>query len=547
MFLDARQVESGSTMTSEVCIIGGGIAGLTIARDLAERGIASCVLESGGFEPDKATRDLYRGESVGLPYLFADGCRSRFLGGSSNCWGGWCRPMDPFDFERRSWVPHSGWPFGLQELAPYYERAQSLLQLGINNYDTGYWTRAINRRDVRRLPLSGNTLIDGISQFSPPLRAGKAFRAELRSSTLISVVLHANVTEIVADDTAVTARHVLVQTLGGNRFSVRARHFVLAAGGIENARLLLVSDAQARAGLGNGNDLVGRYFADHPRITSGWVRLRPAWRRNKLYDNKFQYQNAAVAANGVRVAAQLAATPETQERLGLLGARVSLGSIFPGEHGPAADAIRQLKLKSEGMDQPDTTIAGSLLTMARYPILSTGFIAARLFHPQFLIRGMRMQVSVEANADPESRVTLSYERDRLAMRRVRVDWRLDGNVKRTFDRMLALVRDELQANGIADVELDPEIGEGEWPDTFEREGTWHHMGTTRMHDSPRQGVVDRHGLVHGMSNLYVAGSSVFPTGSAIFPTITLTALALRLSQHIAREVERPPILCAVGV
>jgi len=144
-------------------------------------------------------------------------------------------------------------------------------------------------------------------------------------------------------------------------------------------------------------------------------------------------------------------------------------------------------------------------------------------------------------------VTLSYERDRVTMRRVRVDWRLDGNVKRTFDRMLALVRDELQANGIADVELDPEIGEGEWPDTFEREGTWHHMGTTRMHDSPRQGVVDRHGLVHGMSNLYVAGSSVFPTGSAIFPTITLTALALRLSQHIAREVERPPILCAVGV
>src|ERR1019366_8612619 len=143
MFLDARKVESATTITTEVCIIGGGIAGLVIARDLSSLKIESCVIESGGFEPDDETRDLYRGECVGLPYDFADGCRSRFLGGSSNCWGGWWRPMDPFDYERRSWVAHSGWPFGPQELAPYYERAQGELQLGINNYDTGYWTKAI--------------------------------------------------------------------------------------------------------------------------------------------------------------------------------------------------------------------------------------------------------------------------------------------------------------------------------------------------------------------------------------------------------------------
>jgi choline dehydrogenase-like flavoprotein len=125
------------------------------------------------------------------------------------------------------------------------------------------------------------------------------------------------------------------------------------------------------------------------------------------------------------------------------------------------------------------------------------------------------------------------------MPRVRVDWRLDGNVKRTFDRMFALFRDELEANNIARVDLDPQIGEGDWPETFDREGNWHHMGTTRMHDSPRQGVVDRNCLIHGMKNLYVAGSSVFPTVSADFPTITLTALALRLSRHIARGISTP--------
>src|SRR5690349_16660229 len=111
MFIDARQLENGTQIGAEVCIIGAGVAGITLALELDKLGISTCVLESGGHEPDQATRDLYRGECVGLPYKFADGCRSRFLGGSSNCWGGWCAPMDPHDFERRDWIPHSGWPF----------------------------------------------------------------------------------------------------------------------------------------------------------------------------------------------------------------------------------------------------------------------------------------------------------------------------------------------------------------------------------------------------------------------------------------------------
>jgi choline dehydrogenase-like flavoprotein len=539
MFLDARTIEAGSTVTTEVCVIGGGIAGLVIARDLSDLKIESCVIESGGFEPDEETRDLYRGECVGIPYDFADGCRSRYLGGSSNCWGGWCRPMEPLDFQCRSWVAHSGWPFGPQELAPYYPDAQAVLQLGPDNYDTTYWTNAINRPDVRRYPLAGHVLVDGVSQFSPPLLAGKAFRPQLRSSATIKVILYGNVTNIVADATTTVAQRVEVQTLTGNKFAVQARIFVLATGGIENARILLASNTQVPAGLGNANDLVGRFFMDHPRVTSGWVHLQPQWRVNKLYDNKFQYQNDALSADGTRIAAQFAATPQVQEREGLLNARVAMTSIFPGEHDAAGWAIRRLRRRYEGAESPGTTTAQDIWTIATHPLISAGFVAARLFQPQFLIYGVRMQATVEPTPDPQSRVTLSDARDRLNMPRVRVDWRLDGNVKRTFDRMFALFRDELEANNIARVDLDPQIGEGDWPETFDREGNWHHMGTTRMHDSPRQGVVDRNCLIHGMKNLYVAGSSVFPTVSADFPTITLTALALRLSRHIARGISTP--------
>jgi choline dehydrogenase-like flavoprotein len=182
MFIDTRRVENGTVVQTAVCIIGGGVAGITLALELEKQGIDACLLESGGFKPDDDTRDLCRGEDIGLPYRFADGCRGRFLGGSSNCWGGWCRPLDPWDFEKRDWIAHSGWPFGWEELAPYYERTHALLKLGPRNFEPAFWEAAIGRRDVRRLPLIGGKVRDTISQFSPPARFGTLYRDDLARS-----------------------------------------------------------------------------------------------------------------------------------------------------------------------------------------------------------------------------------------------------------------------------------------------------------------------------------------------------------------------------
>ncbi len=135
MFIDTRQVGDGRALIATVCIIGGGVAGLTIARELDAAGVDTCVLESGGFEPDDDTRDLCRGDATGIDYQFADGCRARFLGGSSNCWGGWSRPLDRWDFEQRDWIPGSGWPFGLDDMATWYARADQVLKLGAVNFE----------------------------------------------------------------------------------------------------------------------------------------------------------------------------------------------------------------------------------------------------------------------------------------------------------------------------------------------------------------------------------------------------------------------------
>lgn len=539
MILDSRSLDNGVNLTAAVIIIGGGVAGITMALELEAKNIDTILLESGGRTPDDATRDLYRGESTEIPYRFADGCRSRFLGGSSNCWGGWCRPLDDWDFEKRDWIAHSGWPIDANDLGPYYPRTHRFLELGPFNYDIGEFEKAIGKADVRRMPLPTGRVWDSISQFSPPTRLGKRFGAELERATNVRTYLYANVIDIEISSDARDVRRLHCRTLSGRTFTATGRLYVLATGGIENARLLLASNKGCAKGVGNQYDLVGRYFMEHPRIYSGSLQFRGAWHRNKLFDFKYHYQNNAVAASGTRIAAALSLSRETQERERVTNARVWFCSIFPGDNSESSRALIRIKRRLEDREPPETTLTGDVMTLASHPINTIGFIIARFHKLRALVRDVTFHAIVEPEPDPEARVTLSADhKDALGLPRVRVGWKLSQMVRRTFDRNFAIIGDELRQAGVAEVTLGPKLEGGTtWPDTLDPEGTWHHMGTTRMHDSPRHGVVDRNCKVHGMDNLFIAGSSVFPTAGSNFPTQTIVALSIRLSEHIAEKLK----------
>jgi choline dehydrogenase-like flavoprotein len=254
-----------------------------------------------------------------------------------------------------------------------------------------------------------------------------------------------------------------------------------------------------------------------------------------LYDAKFHYQNPAVAAYGTRIAAQLALKPEIVEQEQLLNCHVWFSSLFFGEDTEAAETLRRIRRTLSKMEQPGSSLGQDLAALMANPIDTLGFGFSRQFRPRQLIKSIRLQAIVEPEPNPDSCVTLSCERDQLGMNRVRVIWKLGSAVQRTFNRTFTIVADDLRRNGIADIALDPALEGGSWPETLE--STSHHMGTTRMHDSPRYGVVDRNCRVHSVNNLYIAGSSVFPTGGTNFPTITIVALALRLSDHVANELQ----------
>lgn len=539
MLLDLSRLCTGEVMHSQVCIVGGGIAGLIIAMELERAGIASIVLESGGLKAEEATRDLNRGSSSGdIDYHYGDGCRSRYLGGSSNCWGGFCRAFDESDMATRSWVPNSGWPISHSDLVPYFKRAHEWLELGPYNYDTEHWVKAVNRPDVKLLPLEGSGLTDAVSQFSPPVRFGKRYRAHLKASRLITVVLHANLTRFNCDADGVRVDSVQATSLNQRQLTVHATQFVLAAGGIENSRLLLACSPQHPDGLGNQHDQVGRYYMDHPRMLNlGKVQHAPNSRPNQLYDTRYNFNQARLIANGTRVAAQLMPTAQVNQREGLTNAGLWFRSEYRGEHSPQEHAIRSLNERATSLLRRRKWrpgLAADLAAIVHSPMNSAGFVGARLW-PQWRHPCHALLVGVvEPVPRPESRITLTKERDALGLPRPHIAWQIGAQERRTFAFSQRCVEQLLKTRSVGEFQPVPHLlADENWRKHLDLRGTWHHMGGTRMHTSPLQGVVDQHCKLHGSRNTFVAGSSVFPTGGMNFPTINLVALAVRLAAHLS--------------
>lgn len=563
MLQDVADIEPGSRLAATVCVAGAGVAGITLALELERRGIDCLLLESGGLDPEPSTAALNEGDATGLPFRFDDGCRSRYLGGSSNCWGGFCRPFDPIDFESRPWVPHSGWPIGADELAPWYERAHGPLELGPTHYDPERWIGAARNPRLQRIRLPGGQVEDQVFQFSAPTRFGTRYRAQLAESRTTRVLLHANVVDIETDADATRVTALKVRSLSGRTLRVVARVFVLAAGGIENARLLLNARGRRSAGLGNDHDQVGRYFMDHPRLCAGRVTLAEAAPSIALYDQLFHTLNPAVSAYGTGFGGLFVLSPQAQRDEGVLNAQTWFRSIAPGESSAPAKALMRLKLRSLGGRHEGTSALADVGRLLANPFSAGAFAFTRMFHLTSWVREVRFNTIVEPAPDPDSRIVLGERRDALGLQRAVVDWRLGPLVRRTFDRTWAVIADALARAGVATVDLPAPIEHEDWQvpdrlryyhwghgtlleqaDTWPRlpDWTWHHMGGTRMHASPRHGVVDRDLRVHGVSNLWIAGSSVFPTGAANFPTMTIVALTLRLADHLATGLGRTTVV-----
>lgn len=468
MIIDTQHLESGRVVRSDVCIVGAGAAGITIARELSSRGLSACLLESGGLKFDDDHQSLYEGRLDGSEPARNDAyltrSRLRYFGGSTNHWNGWCRPLDDLDFSVRPWIPDSGWPIGSAELSPYYGRAAEFLD--IESFD--------DPRDHGLGWEPQSALLDNASfvlkryHFSPPTRFGSKYHDELRQSDDTQVYLHSNVVGMDVDDAGVRIRRVRAATLTGVRVEFVADQYVLAAGGIENARLLLASNDVHTGGLGNGNDLVGRYFMEHPHLNSaGYVVLGAPLPQRDRYRRRDMMRAA------------LCPSPALQREHGLLNLSITF-SFNRSDRTSSRDRLVAVRSALERLESDSTGEPGEWV---------------------------RCFVRAEQSPNRESRITLTDELDPLGVRRVELAWKMSQRDLDSIRRTLELLALQLGRQGRGWVRVHHRAGDP-WKGVG---GGAHHMGTTRMGELVSTSVVDPDCRIHGLDNLFVAGSSVFPT------------------------------------
>jgi choline dehydrogenase-like flavoprotein len=533
LLTDARTLPPDAELDCDVCVIGGGPAGITLARHWIDKPFRVTLLESGGLGVKRRTQNLARGANVGLPYIPLHVTRMRCLGGSTSRWTGWCRPLDSIDFEVRDWIPDSGWPFGLEQLATYYRGAHELCELGTYRYDAESWSDAIGPE----LPLSTGPLRTRIFHHSPPTDFGEAYREQLAAARNVTVYLNATLLGLQADEGGRISSATAGVSRGG-RLTVRSRVYVLAAGGIENARILLLSDS-GRGGLGNRRGLVGRYFMEHPILFAGTFETDPPDRDVTLYT--FPPNRVETPDLRGRIVAGLAPAADVLRR-----ERIGNGAVYlmrreshktmPDYFTAGVTSLHELAGAARRLEAPDGMLRHLKSVFAEMgPAARTAARALRAAAPE---GRYALKVYLEPIPNPSSRVELSDHRDRFGQPRARVRWRLTESDRHTLRRLLEITRTEMERTGSGRVRVmgaDTDIG---WPPTLS--GGSHHMGVTRMHVDPGRGVVDPDCRVHGLSNLYVAGSSVFPTAGYANPTLTIIALALRLADHLEARIRLTP-------
>ena len=532
-FVDTRRDNlSGGTLEADVCVVGAGSAGISIARELADSPLEVIVVEGGGMEPAAGDRFAYQvvpGRPARLDY---DQSKSSYFGGNTNHWFGHCRPLDDLDFEVRDWIEYSGWPVDHDELLPYYERAQSISGLGkLQWYDVEKCRPYLTKPPVDGL---GSVFTTRIAQTCPVLSFAELFRQQLDVSQNVRILLGCRALYFSTDSDATSVSAVEIVDGVGRGRRVEARVFVLACGGVENARLLLCSNHVNRTGLGNDHDLVGRFFMEHWYFDfglGGWHSDDFALYERRLGRQAFNENLEYV--DDARVWAELSLSDEFMRNERVPG--LSLWFVRAPPETPSVVAMRTIVSSLVGGAHANQrgTDARLVLTdpLALPPHLLrklSGYLPTeRRGDRQAHSAGYTLRVQIEQVPDPDNRIRLSTTHDRFDQPLAELALRLNEDERRAHVRSLKTAADALGLNGTRiarQMQIMVDAGRGDF--------FWHHMGTTRMSNDPRQGVVDSHCRVHGVSNLFVAGCSVFPTGGTAGPTLTIKALALRLADDL---------------
>ncbi len=522
MLVDVSRESKKLNLEVDVCILGGGVAGITLAHELRAAYGSIAILESGTEQYDQATQELYTPEKQHGVYPDVLYSRMRFLGGSSNHWENNTAPFLGIDFEKRDWVQNSGWPITMADVQPHYTRAAEYCGVGSDGYGSRYWSEQL-KVDFPYKPTDEVEM--NVSKFaSPPTRFFDRHGAALKEAREVTVYTRANVVDVSFDAASKKIRKAQFTSDGQLVHEISARVFVLCMGGIENARMLLHFNAKNGNQLGNQFDNVGRYFMDHPT-------LRPA----NLYTDRSDLIAKYELRQATRyVQAYLEFTEATLRKNAITNSKFSIIKVDNYQMSDGISSFHVLREQLARGNMPDdsfTHLSNMVvdLDMVIEAVARKSF-DLKVFDHADEFAGFQIHAMVEQTPSRNNRVMLGQQKDRLGIPKVVMDWRLEQkDIDMMWAGLLVLGR-EFGKKSFGRLRMLKEQA----PRLFTSQLGFghHHMGTTRMAETPQTGVVDRNQRVFGTENFYVAGSSVFVTGSHVPPTLTLVALTLRLAKHL---------------
>lgn len=480
MIIDFNQTKALPKKNYEYCICGAGAAGIALALELASHGKQVALFEGGDTEYTQESQSIYNGYVIGENQYWLDILRLRFLGGTTNHWAGRCRPYTKFDFSLKEINGLPGWPINYNDMAQYLPKAIDILDLPKVNTFKNHETPEIQS-----------------DRFEPDIyamskvRFKDKFSSELKKNDKVDLFINANLIDIQLYENFTAVKSIKIANYNDSSENVQANNYILAMGAIENARLLLNANSQLPAGIGNQSDMVGKCFMEHFNVRMGdFVANSEKWQSTN-----------------------------------------SMGFFT------TQDFARK---NQTGMNNITFGMIGNLKAYGRTAELKKLFnrLSCSLGitdHVQFLYShdcvGDGIVTSLcEQFPNKSSYVALTNESDRLGLKRIKLNWQLSEADMYSIRTSAVSMAEEFAQNNLGRVKLSSFI-----TNESEKIPVTHHahqMGTTRMSSSEKDGVVDENCKVHGIKNLYIAGSSVFPTGGGGNPTMPLLQLTFRLAEHL---------------
>jgi len=522
---DLERTPPADETVYDVCIVGAGAAGISLAVELRRKGQRVLILEGGGARFESASQALYAGQTDGLDYAGLTEGRYRVLGGTTTQWGGQILEIDEAVFGPRPWTPNPPWPFPKTELDRHYRRAIEIegLETAQENADELWRAMGLKRPEL------GPGLVSAFSRWCPQTNFA-ALHAQALRDPMVSLYLHANLELLDFAEDGRTVRAVRCRSLGGHTATFNASAVVLCVGGIETSRFLLQAAALlpkdgAPVAPWRGNPWLGRGFQDHISAAVATItgcRLTPL-------AGYFDYR----AVRGHRYHPKMVLAPQAQARLGALDICGTVGATTDGSDD-LARAFATLRLVRAGRVR--LASFGDLAHLARHlPSLlwqklplSRSAVGA-----PWEGRTLRLWVHCEQTPDSGGRVSLADERDALGQRRASVAWRAGAAELHTIRAYLKTLGQAFTDQGLGEIVPDPGVMDDDEALRRTFGESFHHIGGARMAGSPDEGVVDADLKLFGTANAYVCGSAVFPSAGYVNPTHTIVALACRLAEHLA--------------